>query len=100
MREMTLPVIRLDRFFGATAIPARDTAGYAIVAGVASRRVGIMADGIRGQHDLVLKPLGELLGGVQGITGAADIGDDRTILILDVIGIIDEVYRGGSGRVS
>ena len=100
VREMTLPVIRLDRFFGATAIPARDTAGYAIVAGVASRRVGIMADGIRGQHDLVLKPLGELLGGVQGITGAADIGDDRTILILDVIGIIDEVYRGGSGRVS
>ena len=100
VREMTLPVIRLDRFFGATVISPPEDAGYALVAGVAARRVGIMADGIRGQHDLVLKPLGELLGGVQGIAGAADIGDDRTILVLDVIGIIDEVYRGGNGRVS
>ena len=100
VREMTLPVIRLDRLFGGTVIHPREAAGYAIVAGTATRRVGIMADGIRGQHDLVLKPLGELLGGVQGIAGAADIGDDRTILVLDVISIIDEVYRGGSGRVS
>jgi len=100
VREMTLPVIRLDRFFGRTGNEPREAAGYAIVAGAASRRVGIMADGILGQHDLVLKPLGELLGGVRGVAGAADIGDERTILVLDVIGIIDEVYRGGSGLVS
>ena len=100
VREMTLPVIRLDHFFGSPAPHPVAASGYAIVAGAASRRVGIMADGIRGQHDLVLKPLGELLGGVRGIAGAADIGDDRTILILDVVGIIDEVYRGGSGHVS
>jgi two-component system chemotaxis sensor kinase CheA len=100
VREITLPVIRLDRFFGGTAIHRPEAAGYALVVGVASRRIGIMVDGIRGQHDLVLKPLGELLGGVQGVAGAADIGDDRTILVLDAVGIIDEVYRGGSGRVS
>jgi two-component system chemotaxis sensor kinase CheA len=100
VREMTLPVIRLDRFFGGTAKLPREAAGYALVVGVASRRIGIMADGIRGQHDLVLKPLGELLGGVQGVAGAADIGDDRTILILDAVSIIDEVYRGGCSRVS
>jgi two-component system chemotaxis sensor kinase CheA len=54
-----------------------------------------MVDGIRGQQDLVLKSLGELLGEVRGIAGAADLGEGKTILVLDVAGIIDELYRGG-----
>jgi len=95
VRELLLPVVCLDRFFDGTAVSAREIAGFAVVAGVASRRVGIMVDGIRGQQDLVLKSLGELLGEVRGIAGAADLGEGKTILVLDVAGIIDELFRGG-----
>jgi two-component system chemotaxis sensor kinase CheA len=95
VRELLYPVVCLDRFFGGMAVPPRERAGFAVVAGAASRRVGIMVDGIRGQQDLVLKSLGELLGEVRGIAGAADLGEGKTILVLDVAGIIDELYRGG-----
>jgi two-component system chemotaxis sensor kinase CheA len=95
VRDLLLPVVCLDRFFGGSAVSARESTGFAVVAGVASRRVGIMVDGIRGQQDLVLKSLGELLGEVRGIAGAADLGEGKTILVLDVAGIIDELYRGG-----
>jgi len=99
VREMLLPVVRLDRFFGGRTLVPRENDGYAIVTEIAARRVGIMVDAIRGQQDLILKSLGEFLGEVRGIAGVADLGEDRTILVLDVAGIIEETYRGGSGLV-
>ena len=98
LREMTIPLVRLDHFFDRNSAPWDDFSGYAVVTGTSSRRVGIMADGIRGEHDLVLKPLGELFSGVRGIAGALDLSDDETILLLDPMAIVDEFCRGGSGR--
>ncbi len=95
VREQSFPLVRLDRFFGLTPPLQGVTPGYVVVTGAASRRVGIMAEEIRGQHDLVLKPLGEPFHGVRGIAGAVELSDDRTILVLDPLAIIDEVCRGG-----
>ncbi len=98
LREMTLPVIRLDRFFSLAGGESGESPGFALVAGGGARMAGILVDGIGSQQDLVLKPLGALLGGVRGVAGAAEIGDEQSILLLDLPGIIDEFYRGGNGR--
>jgi two-component system, chemotaxis family, sensor kinase CheA len=53
-------------------------------------------DNLLGQQDIVIKSIGETFKGFKGISGAADLGDQRTILVLDVGGIINEAIRGGS----
>ena len=98
LRELTLPLVRLHRFFGRNSPATGDSFGYAVVAVVGARRVAILADGIRGQHDLVLKPLGELFSGVRGIAGAVELSDEETVLVLDPLAIMDELHRGGDGH--
>ena len=43
----------------------------------------------------MIKSIGETFKGFRGISGAADLGDQRTILVLDVGGIINEATKGG-----
>lgn len=94
LREATLPLLRLERFFGLDC-GSGSGGSHAVVAGDADRRVGIVVDELLGQQDIVIKSLGETFKGVRGVAGAADLGDQRTILILDVGGIISEAIRGG-----
>jgi two-component system chemotaxis sensor kinase CheA len=55
-----------------------------------------VVDELLGQQDIVIKSLGESFKGFRGISGAADLGDQRTILVLDIGGIINETLRYGS----
>jgi two-component system chemotaxis sensor kinase CheA len=48
-------------------------------------------DDLVGQQDIVVKPLGKALASVRGIAGATDLGSRRTVLVLDVGAIIEEV---------
>jgi two-component system chemotaxis sensor kinase CheA len=93
LRDSTLPLVRLARFFGVAE--EHDPAElYVVVVGVADRRLGIVVDELLGQQDIVIKSLGEVLKGIRGISGAADLGDQRTIMVLDVGGIIMEATKG------
>lgn len=94
LRETTLPLLRLDRFL---AVERLDTPieQYVVVVGAAEKRLGLVVDDLLGQQDIVIKPLGEGLRSIRGISGAADLGDQRTILVLDAGGIITEMMRIG-----
>jgi two-component system chemotaxis sensor kinase CheA len=94
LREMTLPLLRLGNFFGIEPSHHLAEDFYVVVVGAAEKRLGIVVDDLLGQQDIVIKSLGETLKGARGISGAADLGDQRTILVLDVGGIINEVTRG------
>ena len=89
VRGATLPLVRLDRFLG---LPPASAAGplYVVLVGLAQERVGIVVDGVVGQQDVVVKPLGPALAGVRGIAGATDLGNRRTVLVLDVAAIVAE----------
>jgi two-component system chemotaxis sensor kinase CheA len=96
LRDTTLPLLRLSRFFetdeGATPLDCY----YVIVVGLADKRVGIVVDDLLGQQDIVIKSLGDTFKGIRGVSGAADLGDQRTILVLDVGGIINEATRSSA----
>jgi two-component system chemotaxis sensor kinase CheA len=95
LREHTLPLLRLENFFSLTRSTEPPREFYVVVAGVAEKRLGIVVDDLLGQQDLVIKPLGESFKRLRGISGAADLGDQRTILVLDVGGMIYETMRFG-----
>ena len=93
LRGSTLPLIRLGRFFSLSGARA-PAAFFVVVVGLAQERLGIAVDELLGQQDVVVKPLGAALAAVRGIAGATDLGSRRTVLVLDVGAILEEVLRG------
>ena len=93
LRDATLPLLRLGRFFEIDGTSDMLDSYYVVVVGAAEKRLGIVVDDLLGQQDIVIKSIGETFKGFKGISGAADLGDQRTILVLDVGGIINEATR-------
>jgi two-component system chemotaxis sensor kinase CheA len=97
LRGLTLPIVRLGRFFGLPA-PPRPGPLFVVVVGLAQERLGVAVEGLVGQQDIVVKPLGRALQGIRGIAGATDLGARRTVLVLDVGAIMEEVVHGDGAR--
>jgi two-component system, chemotaxis family, sensor kinase CheA len=95
LRESTLPLLRLESFFKIAGGAPANAGAYAVVVGEMEKRVGLVVDELHGQQDIVIKSIGDIFKDVKGVSGAADLGDQRTILILDVGGIVSEAIRGG-----
>ncbi|MFL5274723.1 MAG: chemotaxis protein CheA [Anaeromyxobacteraceae bacterium] len=93
LRGATVPLVRLGRFFGADEAVSPGPL-FVVVVGLAQERLGLAVEATIGQQDIVVKGLGRALAGVRGIAGATDLGNRRTVLVLDVGAIIDEVVRG------
>ncbi len=94
LRDVTLPLLRLDRFLTVERVDT-PIEQYVVVIGAAEKRLGLVVDDLLGQQDIVIKPLGDVFRAIRGISGAADLGDQRTILVLDAGGIIAEMTRTG-----
>jgi len=94
LRETTLPLLHLGDFFEIEGDHEQAENAYVVVVGVAEKRLGIVVNDLIGQQDIVIKSMGETFKGCKGISGAADLGDQRTILVLDAGGIINEATRG------
>ena len=60
------------------------------VVGLAQERMGLAVDELVGQQDIVTKPLGGRLHSIRGISGATDLGNRRTVLVLDVASLLGE----------
>ncbi|MFY3745985.1 chemotaxis protein CheA [Anaeromyxobacter sp. Red801] len=93
VRGATLPLVRLSGFFGLPGAGAPERL-FVVVVGLAQERLGVAVDAVVGQQDVVVKPLGAVLQGVRGIAGATDLGSRRTVLVLDVGAIIEDVVSG------
>jgi two-component system chemotaxis sensor kinase CheA len=94
LRDATLPLLHLGSFFEISGDSGTTDSFFVVVVGAAEKRLGIVVDNLLGQQDIVIKSIGETFRGFKGISGAADLGDQRTILVLDVGGIINEATRG------
>ena len=94
LRQNTLPLLHLDEVFRLSEAQRGDGRFFVVVVGLADKRMGIVADQLLGQQDVVIKSLGSTLSFVRGIAGAADLGNQQTILVLDVGGLMGEALRG------
>jgi two-component system chemotaxis sensor kinase CheA len=98
LRGSTLPLLRLSRFLRLEPTARRAQRPYVVVVGLAQERLGIAVDDLLGQQDIVVKPLGRSLDGVRGIAGATDLGGRRTVLVLDIGAVLEEVFESGGLR--
>ncbi|NOR50721.1 MAG: chemotaxis protein CheA, partial [Desulfuromonadales bacterium] len=95
LRKSTVPLLRLDQLFGLPdAVKDVDYRLYVAIVGLAEKRMGFVVDELLGQQDVVIKSLGKSLAFVKGIAGAAELGNQKTILVLDVAGLMSEALRG------
>jgi two-component system chemotaxis sensor kinase CheA len=90
LRGEMIPLSRLRKFLG---LPEADIdRSFALVIGVGDRRMGLLVDDFFGQHDVVIKSLGDYFEGLKGFAGAAEIGEHEVVLVLDVEAAVDELH--------
>ena len=95
LRDRTLPLIRLERIFDLPDIANEDSI-YVVIVAMANRNMGLVTGELIGKQDVVIKPLGDAFSKSVGLAGAAELGDQATILVLDVAGLMMEAIRLGA----
>jgi two-component system, chemotaxis family, sensor kinase CheA len=98
MRGAILPLLRMDRLLGAKNGIQDPTQALIVIVEGAGRKVGLMVDEVVAQQQVVIKTMGEGVGEVKFISGAAVLADGRVGLIVNVEEIaaltLDKRHRG------
>ncbi len=92
-RDQVVPLISLRDALGLTEgdAPAADRSrDFVLLVGEAERRVGLLAEGLLGEQELVVKPIEDPLARSPGVAGASILGDGRVVLILHTRGLVDK----------
>ena len=84
VRDEALPLFYLKRWLVASAAHEEQREGHVVILSVGTQRIGFVVDQLVGQEEVVIKPLGKMLQGTPGMSGATITGDGRIALILDV----------------
>ena len=89
LRDRTLPLIRLSKEFGIASESVDPDRAFVVIVSTGTRRVGLVVDELRGQAEVVIKPLVDYLQEKSGFSGATIIGDGRISLILDIYELVE-----------
>ncbi|MES9966744.1 MAG: chemotaxis protein CheW, partial [Sedimenticola sp.] len=94
VRERALPLFYMKELLtsGAESEEDRDQ-GHVVIVNVGNMQAGLVVDGLIGQEEVVIKPLGAFLHDSEGMAGATITGDGKIALILDVPGLMQKQGR-------
>jgi two-component system chemotaxis sensor kinase CheA len=84
IRDHALPLYYLSGWLIEGCNEDLPASGHVVVVHVGTQQIGFVVDQLIGQEEVVIKPLGALLHGTEGMAGATITGDGRIALILDV----------------
>ncbi len=97
VRDRALPLFYLSSWLISGALAqagdGQESQGHVVVVNVGGVQVGLVVDFLVGQEEVVIKPLGALLQGLEGMAGATITGDGKIALILDVPGLMRKYAR-------
>lgn len=85
LRDIVLPLIRLQRVFNVQQRGEADDFCYVVVVGAAEKRMGLVVTRLVGQQEVAIKSLGNYLANIPGIAGSTILGDGRVALIIDPV---------------
>ncbi len=88
VRDKALPLFYLKQWLLPNQVHTDQTEGHVVILTVGNQRIGCVVDQLVGQEEVVIKPLGKMLQGTPGMSGATITGDGRIALILDVAGLL------------
>jgi two-component system, chemotaxis family, sensor kinase CheA len=92
-----LPVTDLAAVIGAQAPPLAGRPP-AIIVSAGGRMAAVTCDVLLGEEEVVVKPLGPLLAGVEGYLGASILGDGRIALLIEPAMLTRAARDAGPGR--
>ncbi len=85
LRDIVLPLIRLQKIFNVQQRGEVDNFCYVVVVGAAEKRMGLVVTRLVGQQEVAIKSLGNYLANIPGIAGSTILGDGRVALIIDPV---------------
>jgi two-component system chemotaxis sensor kinase CheA len=90
VRDRALPLFFLSDWLvnDPNYVADKQTTGHVVVVNSGGRQIGFVVDQLIGQEEVVIKPLGAKLQGLDGLAGATITGDGQIALILDVPGLM------------
>lgn len=94
LRGEMLPIVSIAKRFGLESNAT--SRSFTVVVGHGAKRLGLLVDEFIGQHEIIIKSLGNYLKGYRGFAGAAEIGKHEVILVIDVESIIGDFVSKGS----
>ena len=103
LRDSTIPLIRLSALFNLPRRPAQgfdEEKTFVVIVSAGTSRVGLVVDELRGQEEVVIKPLPDYLRDNRGFSGATILGDGGISLILDVHELVNLTIGRQSRRLS
>ncbi|MBL4608601.1 MAG: chemotaxis protein CheA [Pseudomonadales bacterium] len=91
VRDKAVPLFYLKRWL----VPGHDgdlvlDSAHVVIVTVGTTKVGLVVDQLIGQVEVVIKPLGKMLHGTPGMSGATITGDGSIAIILDVPSLIKQ----------
>jgi len=94
IREKAVPLVHLTKWLVNNPVQASDTEaeageGFVVVTTIGGRHIGCVVDQLVGQEEVVIKPLGTMLQGTKGVSGATITGNGGIALILDMPGLLE-----------
>lgn len=69
-----------------------------VVVKAQGQKAGLVVDRLMGEHQTVIKPMGALFGGLQGISGSSILGNGSVALILDIPALLKALIEQHSGQ--
>ena len=85
LRDIVLPLIRLQKVFNVQPRGDDNHFCYVVVVGAAEKRMGLVVTKLVGQQEVAIKSLGNYLANIPGIAGSTILGDGRVALIIDPV---------------
>lgn len=93
VRDKALSLFYLKRWLVHDAAQEEQREGHVVILSVGNQSIGFVVDQLVGQEEVVIKPLGKMLQGTPGMSGATITGDGRIALILDVPSMLKRYAR-------
>lgn len=92
IREKAVPLVNLSRWLAKDYSGPKTSEivqGYVVVTTIGNKHIGCVVDNLVGQEEVVIKPLGAMLQGTKGVSGATITGNGGIALILDMPGLLE-----------
>jgi len=93
LREEVLPLIRMDDYLGIQVKQNAASRINVVVVKFAGMKLGLLVDGLHGEAQAVIKPLGRVFQGVRGFAGFTILGSGQLALIMDIPDLVKSAIQ-------
>jgi len=96
LRGEVMPYLHLAEVFGDHQQDDQNNhRNNIVVVQYAGQKTGLVVDELLGEHQTVIKPLGQVFQNLKGISGATILGSGEVAMIIDVPNLVNRVVNNG-----